>query len=204
MKKHLFLTLAVFIPTLAFLAFPADFTVKAEATYLGANELPAIADDAIFQTPTLYASQTVTADCKNALAGILAETPPTLLPDDLAIELRNAPLTEFYGLSAAHAIKLNCDLPMRRLREVFYHELGHVIYDELAEEQKTVFEKRVAAYALGGAPNYVTQYALTNADEDFADSFMMYMTRRDVFLEKAEKSVVLREKYDSIDSYPKL
>lgn len=185
------------------LADVSDFGVSGGMAGTGesANELPSITDDAIFQIPTLYADPTVNADCKNTLAGILAETPPTLLPDDLAIELRNAPLTEFHGLSAAGAIKLNCNLPLRRLREVFYHELGHVIYEKLAEEQKKIFEKRVAAYAANGAPNYLTEYAMTNPYEDFADSFMIYMTRKKVFREKAEKSPVLRAKYESINSH---
>lgn len=201
MKKHASLIIGILFIGIVF--SQADFqisTALAETSSFGTNELPALTDDAIFQTPTLYASPNVSADCKNTLAGLLAEAPPALLPSYLNIELSDAPLTEFHGLSAASTIKLNCGLPEKRFREVFYHELGHTIYETLAEEQKKIFEKRVAMYAASGAPNYITQYALTNADEDFADSFMIYMTRREVFLEKAEKSAVLREKYDFLAS----
>lgn len=206
MKKHASFIIGILFTGIVCLM--ADFQVS---TALAENlvfditsELPDLRNDTILQTPTLYASPTVSADCKNTLALLLAETPPTLLPNDLAIELRNAPLTEFHGLSAAHAIKLNCGLPEKRFREVFYHELGHIVYNGFLPEQKKVFEKREEMYAVNGAPNYITQYALTNADEDFADSFMIYMTRKEVFLEKAEKSAVLHKKYESIDSYPKL
>lgn len=202
MKKHASLIIGILFIGITLL--PADFrisTALAETTNLGAseqsaNELPSITDDALFPTPTLYASHNVSADCKNTLAGLLAETPPALLPSYLNIELFSAPLTEFHGLSSKNTIKLNCNLPESRLREVFYHELGHVYYGMVADEQKAVFKKRSATYTAAGAPNYLTEYALTNADEDFAESFAMYFTNRELFKEKAAKSSILGKKYE--------
>ena len=157
---------------------------------------------------TIYYAPGARAECKNALAELLRNTPPSLLPTDFTIELYSEPKEGFHGAAVADrarggvegTMRLNCNLMEGRFREVYYHELGHLIYMALPENAKVPFEKRDPVYARNGAPNYITEYATTNANEDFADSFMMYMTRRGVFGKKAMRSEVLRVKYESMEA----
>ena len=162
---------------------------------------PQEVDGQSFQNITFYSSPEVKSDCKDSLATLLGESLHSLLlPERLDIELYSASPTSFHGLSVGDTIKLNCNLSAQRFREVFYHELGHVVFESLDAKKKAVFEKKHAVYDKNGQPNYLTQYATGSAQEDFADSFMIYMTRRNVFEQRAKGSPVLRAKFESIDS----
>ncbi|MDZ4245330.1 MAG: hypothetical protein U1D98_05425 [Candidatus Gracilibacteria bacterium] len=137
------------------------------------------------------------SECKNKLAISLMNTNPKLLPDNLSIELTSNP--NLHGVASANAIKLNCELTQPRFTRTFFHELGHVHYFLISENNP--FAKSVPKYGMGGAPNYLTEYSTTNEHEDFAESFAMYFTNRKLFLQKTAKSKVLKAKYEFIESY---
>ncbi len=88
---------------------------------------------------------------------------------------------------------------------VFVHELWHYI-DLYFFSKKNLTDQSVKFYDISwnwiknikhGQQNndFVSGYAMTNRYEDFAESFTYYVLHNKDFLEKTEKSTILKEKY---------
>lgn len=56
------------------------------------------------------------------------------------------------------------------LRSVLRHEFGHALFDYLRLDRDRGFRRRF------GDGEFITAYAATNAEEDFAETFMRWMT----------------------------
>lgn len=74
------------------------------------------------------------------------------------------------------------------LRSVLRHEFGHALFDYLRLDRDPAFRRRF------GHGDLITAYAGTNAEEDFAETFMRWMTWSGR-LHRAQPSRSLRAKW---------
>ncbi len=94
---------------------------------------------------------------------------------------------------------------------VFVHELWHYV-DLYFFPKKGLVDKSQKFYNISwndiknmkkGQENkdFVSGYSMSNRYEDFAESFVYYILHNKDFLEKTEKSYILKEKYDFFGKY---
>lgn len=160
----------------------------------------------------------------------LVEQTLTALPSHLTASLDELTLyfseRNPRGLSNNHIIQLRChELPEKEIVSVFVHELGHIVdlgyldgssatasnfadgkYVIPADDLSVQFyklswqdEKTQRRYAK--RLDFVSGYAMSDAFEDFAESFNFYVLHGEDFRQLAQESNVLRMKYDFIKKH---
>jgi hypothetical protein len=150
----------------------------------------------------IYGNETK-KNCKEKLVNALSATPDGLIPSSLEIELGDF---DTPGKASKSGVKLDCDVPESRFLRIFWHELGHFYHLNGGFEG---FERYFGGdegdgaglYNQNGQPNYITNYAATNLEEDIAESFAEYLLDKERFQNKANTSPALEAKYEIIEAY---
>jgi hypothetical protein len=96
---------------------------------------------------------------------------------------------------------------LSEMAKVLVHELGHMIDIYLLRTKWATPDPSKNYYAISWseptvllsgaqASDFVSGYAATNQYEDFAEAFAMYVFHNTTFLERAQQSSALQQKYD--------
>jgi len=104
------------------------------------------------------------------------------------------PISEVAGVYSFREIGLRASLDAASTAEVLAHELGHLAWDvALGFEARARFQ-RLHRESVAGTLDFVSDYAQTNAAEDYAETFEAYLQDTVGWIERSEEKPVLREK----------
>lgn len=105
-----------------------------------------------------------------------------------------SPLSDIAGLYTGRQIGLKVSLTPDAMAGVLEHEVGHLAWDTLLTFQQRSQFGQLHNQSRAGTLDFVSNYAQTNASEDYAETFQMYMQDTVGWIERSEKSQILRQK----------
>jgi hypothetical protein len=214
-----------FIPILPKKERPATSTSLLASDLIAAQKLEARKINLIVSPSGKEIDTKVLNHCK----ALVSKTLDTL-PSNLTASLKNLTLyltaDKSRGLGNSHLVELRCtNLGDEELVSVFTHELGHVVdlgylrgSGNLPSKFKdgsliiTKDDLSVIFYELSWKTStkqhftakrddFVSGYAMTDAFEDFAESFNFYTLHGSDFRKLAQESKILQAKYDFLKEY---
>lgn len=129
--------------------------------------------------------KSVTSALRNQLRVIV--TLKTLRPN-------NNPNSDIAGLYTFRQIGLLVSLDPAAMAETLEHELGHLAWDTLLNFSQQNRYRQLHAQSTEGTIDFVSNYAQTNALEDYADTFEAYMQNTVAWMARSDGNEILREK----------
>jgi len=112
-----------------------------------------------------------------------------------AINPNQSPFSDIAGLYRARQIALKTSLDPDAIARVLEHELGHLAWaTQLGLSQQGLY-RQLHAQSQKRSLDFVSDYAETNVNEDFAETFQAYMQNTPSWLERSAKDDVLRQKF---------
>lgn len=128
-----------------------------------------------------------TQSCHERVEGILEKFDPyTLGLTKITIHHR---LDLRRGLASKDKIWIRCLKDLEEFENIFLHELGHIVAQNyLSDNLESAF------YDIGG--NSVSSYGSEKPEEDFAESFLMYIKYGETFRHIQQDNIFLESKYN--------
>ncbi|HBB02919.1 MAG: hypothetical protein US89_C0003G0037 [Candidatus Peregrinibacteria bacterium GW2011_GWF2_38_29] len=185
--KSFFAALIIFVISLNLIGLPAHEAAntqkKSADEYGAARNLTIISDSNL-------------DECKDLVQNTLNSLPQNHSSTLKKISLIGSKMDR-RGYGGYGEISLQCsDLPDLEIAGVFTHEMGHVVDDST----NNVFYKiswMDSSHKIRGSNkmDFVTGYAMTDAFEDFAESYTMYILHGNSFRKMADGNEKIKEKY---------
>jgi len=112
-----------------------------------------------------------------------------------SVNPNQSPFSDIAGLYRARQIALKTSLDPDAIAGVLEHELGHLAWaTQLGLSQQGLY-RQLHAQSQKRSLDFVSDYAETNVNEDFAETFQAYMQSTPNWLERSAKDDVLRQKF---------
>lgn len=111
-----------------------------------------------------------------------------------ALSPNTSPLSDIAGLYTGRQIGLKISLMPDAMAGVLEHEVGHLAWDTLLTFQQRSQYSQLHNRSQEGTLDFVSNYAQTNASEDYAETFQMYMQGTVGWIERSGTSQILRQK----------
>lgn len=106
----------------------------------------------------------------------------------------NDPTSNVAGLYTARRIAVRVSLNLEAFTGTFQHEIGHLAWDTVLTFQQRNQYSQLYNQSQEGTIDFVSDYAMTNALEDYAEVFQAYMDDSIGWTERTERSSILRQK----------
>ncbi len=106
----------------------------------------------------------------------------------------NDPTSNIAGLYTGQRIAVKVSLGLEAFAGTFQHELGHLAWNTVLTFQQRNQYSQLYNQSQEGTIDFVSDYATTNALEDYAEVFQAYMDDSIGWTERTERSDLLRQK----------
>ncbi|MFA6550186.1 MAG: hypothetical protein WCT36_02410 [Candidatus Gracilibacteria bacterium] len=186
--KSFFAALIIFVISLNLIPRPAVYELS--------HEVAETQKGSAYSQNLTIVSDANLDECKNLVQNTLNSLPQNQSSALKKISLIGSKMDR-RGYGGYGEISLQCsDLPDSEIIGVFTHEIGHVVDDS----SNNVFYKINwidSSRKLRGSNkmDFVTGYAMTDAFEDFAESYTMYILHGNSFRNMADGNEKIKEKY---------
>lgn len=105
-----------------------------------------------------------------------------------------SPTSDVAGLYTFRRIGLKISLSPEALAGVLQHEIGHLAWGTMLTLQQRNRYAELHAQSQAGSLDFVSDYAQTNASEDYAEVFQAYMQDTTAWLARSRDNDTLRQK----------
>jgi len=105
-----------------------------------------------------------------------------------------SPTSDVAGLYTFRRIGLKISLSQEAMAGVLQHEIGHLAWGTTLTVQQRNRYAELHAQSQAGSLDFVSDYAQTNASEDYAEVFQAYMQDTGAWLSRSRRNDTLRQK----------
>jgi len=106
----------------------------------------------------------------------------------------NDPTSNIAGLYTGRRIAVKVSLSLEAFTGTFQHEIGHLAWDTVLTFQQRNQYSQLYNQSQDGTLDFVSDYSMTNALEDYAEVFQAYMDDSIGWTQRSDRSNILQQK----------